>query len=203
MKLKGTILPGYVVYEYFLIISLPRSLQEDIIRLRQDFHTKFETHHKIKGRPSLALALFLQYGTMQERVVDLFQRVAAFFAPVEVKLKDFGSFPKHSIHVAVEENSPLSMLGKNIRSQAKGLMQVNKETKPMITIEPHIGIARKLKPDVFEQSWRGYKEATFNYCFIAGEMILLRRLTHDDGWQLVKAFEFRDKALPSTQGKLF
>ncbi|HTE27913.1 2'-5' RNA ligase family protein [Flavitalea sp.] len=203
MKLKGTALPGYDVYEYFLILSLPHLLQKEVIEIREDYHKTFETHHKIKGRPSLALALFLQYETMEEKVVNMFQYVASFFAPLEIKLQNFGSFPTHSIYIAVDENSPINSLAKNIRSNAKGLLQVNKETKPMIMLQPHIGIVRKLRPDVFEKSWLKYKDATFNSSFIASEMILLRRLTHYQKWQLVHRFSFENRTLPSIQGKLF
>jgi 2'-5' RNA ligase len=203
MKLKGTILPGFEVYEYFLILSLPAALQEEILRLRQDFHNTFETHHKIKGRPSLALALFLQYETMEQKVVNMFQHVASFFAPLEIELQNFGSFPTHSIYIAVRENSAIYTLAKDIRSNSKGILQVNKETKPMIMLTPHIGIVRKLKPEVYEQSWQKYKDLDFRGSFIASEMILLRRSTHDRKWQLVSRFSFQNRTLPSTQGTLF
>ena len=203
MKLKGTLLTGYDVYEYFLILSLPHLLQEEVIRLREDYHKKFETHHKIKGRPSLALALFLQYETKEEKVVNMLQHVASYFAPLEIKLQNFGSFPTHSIYIAVDDSSAIYSLVKNIRSDAKGLLQVNKETKPMIMLQPHIGIVRKLKPDVFEKSWPGYKASTFNSSFVADEMVMLRRLKHDHKWQLVNRFGFENRTLPSVQGKLF
>jgi 2'-5' RNA ligase len=203
MKLKGTTLPGYEVYEYFLILSLPPDLQKEVLELRQDFHKNFETHHKIKGMPSLALALFLQYEPMEQKVVTMFQHTASFFSPLEIVLKDFGSFPTHSIHISVEIDSPVYTLAKNIRSNAKGILQVNKETKPMIMLQPHIGIVRKLKPETYERSWQKYKDLNFTGSFIANEMILLRRATHYQKWQLVSRFGFQNRTLPSTQGKLF
>lgn len=203
MKLKGTILPGYDVYEYFLIISLPVNLQDEVIALREDFHKSFETHHKIKGKPSLALALFLQYETMEQKVVRMFQHVASFFPPLSITLNNFGSFPTHSIYITVKENSAVYSLVKNIRSNSKGILQVNKETKPMIMLQPHIGIVRKLKPDIYERSWQKYQHATFSGFFVANEMILLRRPTNEHKWQLVSRFVFQNKSLPSTQGKLF
>ena len=203
MKLKGTILPGYDVYEYFLILSLPVTLQNEVVTLREDFHKSFDTHHKIKGRPSLALALFLQYETMEEKVVRMFQQVSSFFPPLDITLKNFGSFPTHSIYIAVDKNSAVHSLVKNIRTNSKGILQVNKETKPMIMLQPHIGIVRKLKPDIFDQSWQKYQDATFSGFFVATEMILLRRTTHEHKWQLVSSFGFQNRTLPSTQGKLF
>jgi 2'-5' RNA ligase len=122
MKLRGTILPGYDVYEYFLILSLPPTLQNEVLTLREDFHKSFDTHHKIKGRPSLALALFLQYETMEEKVSRMLQHVASFFPPLEITLKDFGSFPTHSIYIAVDENSAVHSLVKNIRSNSRGIL---------------------------------------------------------------------------------
>jgi 2'-5' RNA ligase len=203
MKLKGAILPGYDVYEYFLILSLPPAIQNEVITLREDFHKSFETHHKIKGRPSLALALFLQYQTMEEKVSRMFQQVASFFPPLGITLENFGSFPTHSIYIKVDKDSALHSLVKNIRTSSKGILQVNKETKPMIMLQPHIGIVRKLKPDIYEQSWQKYKDASFSGFFVAKEMILLRRPTHEHKWQMVSRFGFQNRTLPSTQGKLF
>ena len=203
MKLKGTILPGYDVYEYFLILSLPLALQNEVITLREDFHKSFDTHHKIKGRPSLALALFLQYETMEEKISRMLQQVASFFPPLDITLKNFGSFPTHSIYIAVEINSTVYSLVKDIRTNSKGILQVNKETKPMIMVQPHIGIVRKLNPHIYEQSWQKYQDATFSGFFVAKEMILLRRPSHEHKWQRVNTFEFQNRTLPSTQGKLF
>src|SRR5918993_5825391 len=132
MKLKGTILPGFKTYEYFLILSLPSPIQNDILQLRQEFHRKFETKYQIKGLPSVALVLFLQYETMEEKFIDIFERVASFFAPMEVQLENFGHFPTHSIFMRVVENSPVYELAREIHLQTKGLLQVNKETKPLL-----------------------------------------------------------------------
>src|SRR5687768_373008 len=202
MKLKGTTIPGFDVFEYFLILSLPAALQEEVLVLRKDFHHTFETHHKIKGRPTLSLALFLQYETMEQKFVHMLRQVASPFSPLDIHLKDFGSFPTHSIFISVEENSPVYALVKNIRTNSKGLLQVNKETKPMLMLRPHIGIARKLKPETYEQSWEKYKDLRFDSQFIATEMILLRRSGHEQKWEHVDRFAFENKSQPATQGKL-
>jgi len=89
MKLKGGIFPGYDVFEYFLILSLPVALQEEILVLRKEFHAIFNTSHNIKGRPSLALAHFLQYEAMQEKVIEIFKNVASFCPPLEITLQNF------------------------------------------------------------------------------------------------------------------
>jgi 2'-5' RNA ligase len=203
MKLKGNILPGYEVYEYFLIVSLPVAIQEEIIGLRKKFHATFRTIHNIKGRPSLALAHFIQYEAVQTKVVDLFKNIAAFSPPLQISLQNFGSFPTHSIFVKVNEDSGVHKLVKEIRSKAKRNLRVNSETKPMIMLEPHVGIVRKLTPEIYEQSWSKYCDAVFKAGFRAEEMILLRRPPGLKSWQVVERFEFQSKSLPATQGRLF
>lgn len=203
MKLKGNILPGYEVYEYFLIISLPVVLQEEILGLRKKFHAAFHTNHSIKGRPSLALAHFLQYEAVQEKVLNLFKTIAALCPPLDISFQNFGSFPTHSIFVRVNEISGIHQLAKEIRLKAKRNLQVNSQTKPMIMQEPHVGIVRKLTPEIYEQSWSKYRDALFKAGFRANEMILLRRPPGLKSWQMIERFEFLNKSLPVTQGTLF
>lgn len=196
-------MPGYPVYEYFLILSLPAAIRDEVAILRDDFHKNFQTNDKIRGKPTLALALFLQYETMEERLMQSLERIAAAFEPMTIHLKDFGSFPRHSILVSVIAGSPAYALAKSIRTDAKNLLQVNQETKPMIMLQPHIGIARKLKPEVFDLSWPIYTNKKYENSFVAKEMMLLRRLTHDDDWQLAGKFPFRGETAQSKQGNLF
>jgi len=203
MKLKGATIPGHEVFEYFLILSLPLRVQERILELRADFHERFATVHTIKGRPSLALAHFLQYTSMQEKLVERLCSTAAYFPPMHIHLRNFGSFPEHSIYIKVSEVSGIHQLVKNININAKQLLQVNKQTKPMIMLEPHIGIVRKLKPDVYQESWPEYEKKSFMADFEATEMILLRRPMGLKGWETVNTIEFKNVPGPAVQGTLF
>jgi len=103
----------------------------------------------------------------------------------------------------VAEDSGVHMLVKEIRSKAKRRLQVNSETKPMIMLEPHIGIVRKLKPEIYDHSWSKYRDAIFKASFRAEEMLLLRRPMSLKSWQPVSRFEFQNRPLTATQGELF
>jgi 2'-5' RNA ligase len=203
MKLKGSVIPAQAVFEYFLIIGLPAEIQNNILELRKQFHLTVNTGYSIKGVPTLAIAHFLQYEIIQQRVINCFKKVASTHPPMEIKLINFGSFPTHSIHVKVDEQSGLHALAKDIRTSCKRVMQINKETKPMIALEPHIGIIRKLNPETYNKSWPLYEHASFNATYHTNSIVLLRRPVGVKRWALVEEFKLENGTSPVTQGSLF
>jgi 2'-5' RNA ligase len=62
-----------------------------------------------------------------------------------VELKDYGSFPSHTIFINVESKQQVQNLSKELRP-AQQLMALNKDNKPHFINDPHLTIARKLLP---------------------------------------------------------
>lgn len=203
MKLKGHTLPGYSVYEYFLILSLPLSLQQEILELRKNFVGEYNPRYTIKGKPSLALAHFLQYEELEERILLFLKKLAEELPPLVITLKNFASFPSHTIYIKPLSDDKLYTLIKGIQSGGKKLMRINEKTKPMFMSEPHISISRKLTVEEYETSWPKYNNAHFNGEFSANEMILLKRPHGEKSWMIAGRFEFLNQQVSSTQGKLF
>ena len=203
MKLKGHTLPGYSVYEYFLILSLPLPLQQEILELRKKFVAEYNPWYSIKGKPSLALAHFLQYEEVEERFILFLKKLAQESPPFVITLKDFASFPSHTIYIKPISAGPLRVLIKGIQSGGRQLMRINEQTKPMFMSEPHISIARKLSSEEYERSWPGYQGEHFSGEFSADAMILLKRPHGQKSWVLAGKFEFLNLSLFPEQGKLF
>jgi len=203
MKLKGHTLPGYTVYEYFLILSLPLPLQQEILELRKRFVAEYNPWYTIKGKPSLALAHFLQYEEFEERILLVLKKLADASPPLLLTLKNFASFPSHTIYINPVSNDPLQALIKGIQSGGKQVMRINEKTKPMFMSEPHISIARKLSSEEYEISWPKYRDAHFDSEFHADEMILLKRPQGVKSWTLARRFEFLNLSVSPRQGELF
>lgn len=125
------------------------------------------------------------------------------FPPFKVELKDFGSFPSHAIYINVASRLPVQNLVKEVRSQAQRLMKLNDENKPHFMLEPHLTIARKLKPWQYEKGWLEYNTKSFSGRFIADSMTLLRRPVGELRYSTIARFEFQNLPVSTRQGELF
>ena len=202
-ELLGNILPGYSVYEYQLVLVPHEELREKIAIVRKDFGTNYKLASVGKSRPHLVLTRFVQYGLMQERIVNHLKTIAMGFRPFKVELKDFGSFPTHTIYINVTSKVPIQSLVKQVRTNTQRLMKSNNDNKPQFILEPQMIIASKLLPWQYEKGWLEYSKKHFTARFIADGMLLLRRPAGSIPYTIVQRFEFENMPVTTTQGQLF
>src|ERR1043165_8071367 len=98
-SIASVTIPGYRIYEYLLVLNPHEELRNKIMRVKQDFYGTYKASTAIGGKPHITLANFLQYELMEERLVNRLKIVAMGFYPIKVELKDFGSFPSHTIYI--------------------------------------------------------------------------------------------------------
>lgn len=207
-SITTTTIPGYRVYEYLLVLNPHEELRDRIRKVKQEFYDVYKASSAIGGKPHITLANFLQYGLMEERLVNRLNIIAMGFHPIKVELRDYGSFPSHTIYINVVSKLPIQSLVKEIRHYAQRLMKLNDDNKPHFILEPHLTIARKLQPWQYEKGWLEYSHKHFTGRFIADGMLLLKRpLGEPDSYrmpyQIVKRFEFQNLAITTKQGELF
>lgn len=206
MQLKtisSTTIPGYRVYEYLLVLALPEELRYRVVKQKQEFAEKYQVESGVGVKPHLALANFLQYDMMEERLVNRLQTVAMGHPPIKVELRDFGGFPSHTIYINVESKLPIRQLVKSIRHDSQRLMKLNDENKPHFMLDPFLTIARRLKPWQYEQGWLEYSHKTFSGRFIADAMLLLKRPVGEMRYQIIKRLDFMNLPVLTKQGELF
>lgn len=203
MQLTGSTLPGYRVYEYLLVLHPHEELRSRIMQVRKAFYEAYQLGRLPAGRPNLALVNFLQYEMMEERLINRLKVIAMGYHPLKVELKDFGSFPTHTIFIQVTSKLPIQGLVKEIRHDAQRLMKLNDENKPHFILEPHFTIAGKLKPWQYEKGWLEYSNKHFTGRFIADAMLLLKRPAGEQRYQVVQRFEFQNLPVTTRQGELF
>jgi 2'-5' RNA ligase len=121
----------------------------------------------------------------------------------KVELKDYGSFPTHTIFLNVTSKVPISDLVKKIRHNTQKLMKFDDENKPHFITDSRINIAIKLKPWQFEKAWLEYDKKHFTGRFIADRMLLLRRKVGDFKYQVIGSFKFENMPIDIKQGELF
>ena len=206
MQLSGLTMPGYRVYEYLLILQPHEELRNRVIQVKKDFFDTYKASTAIGGKPHVTLVNFLQYEMMEERLVNRLKTIAMGYYPIKVELKDYGSFPTHTIFINVISKLPIQNLVKEIRSEAQRLMKLNDDNKPHFIMEPHIPVARKLLPWQYEKGWLEYSNKHFTGRFVANGMLLLKRpIDESDGYryQIVEKFQFQNLPVVTKQGDLF
>jgi 2'-5' RNA ligase len=203
MKTIVNTIPGYRVYEYLLVLSPHEELWNRIMKVKEEFSEKYKSDHARWGKPHITLVNFVQYAMMEERIVNRLRTVAMGFPPFKVELKDFGSFPSHTIYIHVTSKLPVQNLVKEIRSDGQRLMKLNDDNKPHFIMEPHLTIARKLLPWQYEKGWLEYSNKHFTGRFIADAMLLLKRPVGEMKYQIAQRFEFQNLPVTTKQGELF
>ena len=203
MKTIITALPGYKVFEYLLVLNPHEELRNKIMHIKQEFYNSYKASTALGGKPHLTLVNFVQYGLIEERILNRLQIIAMGYHPIKVELKDYGSFPSHTIYLNVTSKIPIQALVKTIRTEAQRLMKLNDDNKPHFILEPHLTIARKLLPWQYEKGWLEYSHKHFTGRFIADGMLLLKRPVGELKYQIVKRFEFQNLPVTTKQGELF
>jgi 2'-5' RNA ligase len=197
-------IPGYKVYEYLLVLNPHEELRNKIMHVKQQFFETYKSNSALYGKPHITLANFVQYGMMEERLLQRLQTIAMGYHPIKIELKDYGSFPSHTIYINVTSKVPIQDLVKQIRTEAQRLMKLNDDNKPHFITEPHLTIARKLLPWQYEKGWQEYSHKHFTGRFIADAMLLLKRPVGEMKYQIVQRLEFQNLLITTTkQGELF
>jgi 2'-5' RNA ligase len=203
MNTKSLIqIPGYNYNEYLLILNPHEELRNKIIHVKKEFYEKYQAENALWGKPHLTLVNFVQFEMMEERLVSRLKTIGMGYTPFKVELKDFGSFPSHTIFINVDSKLQVKNLSRELRLAQK-LMTLNKDNKPHFIDDPHMTIARRLLPWQYEQGWLDYSHRHFTGRFIADSMLLLKRRVGNKAYQIVQRFEFMNLPVTTKQGELF
>lgn len=194
-------LPGYRYYEYLLVLAPHEDLRNKITQVKKDFGEKYKAQANIGGTPHITLAIFTQRQMMEEKLLNRLKNIAMGFYPFKVELKDYGSFPTHTIYINVATKVEIQKLVKNLH-EAQRLMK-SADIKPHFITEPYIPLARKLLPWQYEQGFLEMSHRHFTGKFIADGMLLLRRRQGDKAYQIVQRLEFLNLPVITKQGDLF
>lgn len=198
-----TTLPGYKVNEYLVVVSPHEELWNKIQKVKEEFAEAYQSANARWSKPHLVLVSFTQYAMMEERIINRLHQVAMAQYPFKVELKNFGSFPSHTIYINVTSKVPIQTLVKEIRQDGQRLMKLNDDNKPHFMMEPHLTIARKLKPWQYEKGWLEYSNKHFTGRFIANKMLLLKRPVGELKYQVAGRFDFQNLPVTIKQGELF
>jgi 2'-5' RNA ligase len=197
------VLPGYKIAEYLIVLDPHEELSRRIVDVRKHFAAEFKMETGTGSKANLALARFSQYEMKEDRIINKLKTIAMGYPPFKVEMKDFGSFPAHTIFINVTSKIPIQNLVKEIRTGTQALMKLNEDNKPHFIMEPHITIGQKLKFWQYESGWLKYSNKNFTGRFIADSFLILKRPEGAKGWQALHRFELQNMPVHTTQGQLF
>lgn len=201
MKNEMLSLPGYRICEYSLVLQPHEELRNKIMHVKKEFAEKFDLPSVAFGKPQLTIAKFQQIQMMEDRICNRLTMVAMAMPAFKVELKDFGSFPSHTIYLNVDAKSAVTLLVKHLKTTQRLLKTT--EHRPQFMESSHITIASKLLPEQFGKAWLEYSHKHFTGRFIANNMLLLRRCEGMKTYQPLKSFEFLNIPVVTKQGELF
>jgi 2'-5' RNA ligase len=169
----------------------------------KNFAADYQSENAKWGKPHVTLVNFVQYEMMEERIINRLKTIAMGQYPFRIELKDYGSFPSHTIYINVVTKVPIQTLVKEIRKESQRVMKLNDDNKPHFILEPHLTIAMKLQPWQYEKAWLEYTNKHFTGRFIADGMTLLKRPAGEMKYHWVEKFEFQNLPVMTRQGELF
>lgn len=194
-------LPGYVLNEYKLVIPLPDAMEQKIIGIRKDFGDTYQ-HKPDGGRPHLTLLMFSQLEMMEDRIIQKLKTVGMSCRPFKLEMKDYGSYPSHTIFINVVTKEPVKQLMRSVK-EIQRLLRSDSEHKAHFLNDPVISIGRKLKPWQYEKAWLEYTHRQFTGKCIADGMLLLKRREGTLSWEIVRRLEFEGIPVAARQQELF
>ena len=198
-----TSIPGYRINEYLLVLDPPEDLWQKIMKIKEGFAEKYKNEIAKFTKPHITLVNWLSLELMEEKMMQRLQMISMGITPFKVEMRDYGSFPSHTIFINVVSKVPIQSLVKEMK-QAQKLMTLDRENKPHFIETPYISLCRKLKPWQYEEGWLEYSNRQFTGRFIADSMLLLKRTAGEKlKFQIAKRFEFQNLPVATKQGNLF
>lgn len=174
--------------DYLLVLSPHEELWNQVKAIKEKFATDYDCETARRGLPHITLAVFRQQQVFEMRIRQKLKNISRCLSPFKVELKDFGSFPSHTIYINIVSKVQIVDAVKALRAPQK-LMKLDKDNKPHFITEPHLTIARKLQPWQYEKGWLEYKHRHFHGRFIADHAVLLKRRA-GESYKVAEKFMF-------------
>jgi 2'-5' RNA ligase len=187
--------------EYLLVLQPHEELWNQIRSVKEKFAKDFNCENAKKGLPHITLIAFKQMQSVENRIVQMLGNISKTLSPFKIELKNFGSFPSHTIYINITSKVQIVDAVKALRAPQK-FMKLDNDNKPHFITEPHLTIARKLLPWQYEKGWLEYEHAHFHGRFIASYALLLKRKAGEK-YTTVRKFMFEGIKPMIEQGKLF
>src|SRR6476620_10943745 len=94
-------MPGYRINEYLLVLTPPEDLWQKIVKVKDEFSSKYKLPSARYLKPHIALVNFMTLDMMEEKLIQRLQTINMGLTPFKIELKDYGSYPSHTLFINV------------------------------------------------------------------------------------------------------
>lgn len=174
-------------YEYLLVVHPSAEAYAQIMQEKQYFFETYNEKVAVKTLPHITLANFLAREQMEDTIIRYMHRIFSMQKSFTATINNFSGFPPHTVYARVQDHEPF----KRLVASLKSIEQYTKmyDCPPVKFIaHPHITIARRLKPEVYEKAMFEFSQRTLFATFKVDELILLRRRNQFDKCKQVNVF---------------
>ncbi len=190
LKHKNEIKTEYVnqqnesgIYEYLLIISPPAHVKNEIMKIKDEFHKKYNHGQAIKSRPHNTLVNFGFHTGFEEQLVSKIEEVVKFHSSFDMTLKGFNHFRTHTIYIGIKSEAPIVQLVRSLHS-ALNLPS----SQSFFAWKPHVTIAKGLNENKFNAAMPEFETRNFEATFLTASIVLMKRESAFTRYEPVKEF---------------
>jgi hypothetical protein len=137
----------------------------------------------------------------EPKILSQLKGICSTFPQLKIEIRDYGSFPSHSIFLTVQTQEPIKQIQVSLRA-IKKLAKVS-EHQPHFLNEPFIGIAFKIPSEVYDKAWPEYQQKGFTGQFIADGISITKKKDNGMGYKLLQKAPFKNHPMAVKQGGLF
>jgi len=177
---------GYL-FEYLLVATPSEEVYKQVMDEKQSFFNTYHEKVSIKTKPHITIANFLAKEAMEETIIRWMNRAVGTQPSFPVVLNNFGGFPPHTIYIRVQQRQPFKQLATALQSINHYIRSNDCPPMRLIT-NPHLTIARRLPPDIFEKAIWEYSHKAFEASFVIDKLTLLRRQHQFDACKQISSF---------------
>lgn len=201
MQHNGIFLPVYRAYDYQLILLPPSSLRQRIGKLSAALARNCRLSPHTIGSPYVTLAQFTAYERSEERLAGRLRMVAMGYAPFRISLEGVCREAFHTFYIDAVPSAGMGRLLQLLRTDLSTLLPGSKAVS--FTSHPRIPLAVDLTPSSMARCQSTMAGKSFHGHFIADGMLLLKRSSQHEPWQVVERFSFLHLPVHIRQGELF
>ncbi len=170
---------------YSLVISLPDDIIELVRQMKLDLAEEIGWFHSKNSLAHITINEFKASSTVLESIVQKISTICEHIQPITVRFNEFGSFPNGAFYIAPNLTST---------EKLKEILNTIHQSFTFETVftndEPHISIARRLKPHKLAKAFQFFA-AGIELNFICDSLSLRQFNPKLKQFEIINYFPFK------------
>ena len=185
---------------FLVCIIPPQTVVDDIDEIRENISAEYNVFESLKRPAHITLYNPVKISNEQEKKFFKALEDVSYLKTFEQVLKNFKSFPPHTVYINVEQNDGIMQLQAQIKTALSPLALI--PTKEVGKFTPHLTIAFKdVKLPVYNLIMDAYRDKKFKRTFNVTGFSIYKHI--DKRWHPYKEISFKDPQLQIKPLSLF